>query len=196
MSDEQDRLAKRIAKLSEMLNNASAEAELQVDNERDACVRKLQFLVETAQENRDTETTPESMGTDNYIRGLQHGIDCLEARKHAGVRAIDEMALGSKIGEFLEAQVKRAVEQNNAEWEAKLKKPPSERPDDDSDFHPGWHGTCFIAEANMATGDQLTNDAARMDALADTGYYDNTCGSNDVLRTMAAWLRKMDVRGT
>jgi len=74
-------------------------------------------------------------------------------------------------------------------------RPSSDRPEDEEDFHPGWHGTLLIAEANMATEGQLMNDATKLDALADTGYYDNTEDSGELLRQMAAWLRRMATRG-
>lgn len=172
----------RITELAGMLNGAKDEGKIQAENERDACVRKVQFLLEASEEGS---------GSEDRLKALQHVIDCLNARKDRGVQMIDEMTNGTMLGEFIEAHVERAVEQ----FKARFKAPPDSRPDDGREQNPGWHGLSFIAEANMATGDQLTNDAAELDAQADTGYYDNTCGSDAVLRTMAAWLRQMDARG-
>jgi hypothetical protein len=123
MSDEMtlEQAKKRIAELSEMLNNASDEASVRVADERDACERKILFLIETAEEGRDLETTPESIGTDGYLRGLNFALDVIKARKDPGVRAVDEMANGTMIGEFIEAQVTQAVEREIAREKVKWK---------------------------------------------------------------------------
>jgi len=178
---------KRVAEMAEMLNNMKAEGDLRVEDELDACVRKVQFLLDVAEGKEEGS----ERASGDRIDAIRHVVHCLEARKNPTVKMVDEMAHGTMLGEFVEAHVKRAVEQ----CEAKFKAPPDSRPDDGREQNPGWHGMSFIAEANMATGDGLTNDAAQLDAQADVGYYDDTCGSGDVLRAMAAWLRKMAARG-
>lgn len=125
MGEDKDRitkLEKRIAELAEMLNRAGDEAKLQVDDERDACVRQLQFFVDTAKKNRDQETTPEGIGTDHYIRALEQGITSLEARKDPGVRWVSEMAHGTKLGEFIQEHVEQGIERGIREWQGRLRK--------------------------------------------------------------------------
>lgn len=129
-------LEKRIAELAEMLNRAGDEAKLQVDSERDACVRQLQFFVDTAKENRDEETMPESLGTDHYIRGLEQGITSLEARKDPSVRWVSEMAHGTKLGEFIELHVEQGVQRGIQEWEGRLRKAAEKAVEMLDDNHP------------------------------------------------------------
>jgi len=181
---------KRISEMSEMLNKQHQAAQAQVEDERDACERAVQFLLDVAEENRDEETTPESIGMDHYIRAMKQAVDTIQSRKDIGARTIQEMAHGTMIGEFVQRCVTEALEKDRARREP----PPKDRPKDSEDQHPGWHGSLVIAEGNMASGAQLTKDADHLEDLADTGYYDNTCDSGNVLRAMAAWLRKMAAR--
>lgn len=123
-------LEKRIAEMASMLNKAADEAKLQVDSERDACVRKLQFFLEQAQE--DTE----GVYPEGYIRAMEQGISALEARKMPGVQWVDEMANGSKLGEFIAAHVEQGVEDGIAKWEGRLRKAAEKAVELLDDYHP------------------------------------------------------------
>jgi len=178
---------KRISEMSEMLNNQHQAAQAQVEDERDACERAVQFLLDVADGSEpDTERT----GSDDYIRALEQAVGTIQTRKTIQGKTIQEMAHGTMIGESVQACVDDALEKDRARREM----PSKDRPEDGEDQHPGWHGTLFIAEGNMASGAQLTKDADHLEDLAGTGYYDDTCDSGDVMRVMAAWLRRMAAR--
>lgn len=100
-------LEKRIAEMAGMLNKASDEAKLQVDNERDACVRKLKSFL---------EENPEA--SEDYTRAMKQAIKALEMRKLPAVQWMDEMAHGTKLGEFIEAHVERRVAEELAKRES------------------------------------------------------------------------------
>lgn len=86
---------KRIAELAEMLNNAAKDRAFSVENERDACARAISPLLET--ENLE-------------LRGAyQHAIDVINARKDTAVQWIQEMAVGTVLGEFVQRMVDEAV---------------------------------------------------------------------------------------
>lgn len=128
-------LEKRIAELAEMLNKTGDEARLQVDSERDACVRKLQFLLETAEE---TPEFAQGRKFEGYRQALERGIESLKARADPGVQWIDEMAHGSKLGEFIEKMVderSRPLQGFVQAVEAWLKKPCGEMTSDLADAY-------------------------------------------------------------
>lgn len=128
-------LEKRIAEMASMLNKAADEAHLQVDDERDACVRKLRFLLDAA--NMLTPDTDEERAqAEGYARGMTAALQALEARKMPGVRWVDEMTNGSKLGEFIAAHVEQGVEEEIAKWEGRLRKAAEKAVELLDDTHP------------------------------------------------------------
>jgi len=113
--EEVPKAQKRISELIEMLNKAQEVAKVQVENERDACERSIQFLVNVAD---GTEPETEKTGSDDYISALKQAVIALQSRKDPGVKAVHEMAHGSMIGEYIQACVDEALEREKAQWQA------------------------------------------------------------------------------
>lgn len=105
---------KRISEMSELLNTAQETARVQVENERDACERAVQFLLDVAE---GTEEDSEK-GSNDTLGALKQAMKTIQSRKDSGVRAIQEMAHGSVIGEYVQAHVNQAVEREKAKWAA------------------------------------------------------------------------------
>ncbi len=105
---------KRVSEMSEMLNKAQEAARVQVENERDACERAVQFLLDVAE---GTEEGSEK-GSDDAIGALKQAVLTLKSRKDSGVRAIQKMAHGSMIGEYIQAHINQALEREKAKWAA------------------------------------------------------------------------------
>jgi hypothetical protein len=106
------RQRKRIGELSEILNNAKAECDVRLEDERDAALRAVQFLVDTrkkAIEEDDESLLYEEQGDATYLAGVEHARDVIAARKSPNARMIAEMAHGTMIGEFIEAEVQRRL---------------------------------------------------------------------------------------
>lgn len=113
--EEMTRGRTRISELCEMLNKAQEVAKVQVENERDACEKAVQFLLNVAD---GSEPGTERTGSGERLRALQHAVDVLKSRKDAGVKALHEAAHGSMIGEYVQACVNEGVEREKAKWQA------------------------------------------------------------------------------
>jgi len=99
---------KRITELSQMLNKHVEDTALSVENERDACERALKFLV-------DVYTKSEvPAGDNNYLAGLDHALDVIKSRRALEVKALDEMAHGTIIGEYIQKCVDKALTADRA----------------------------------------------------------------------------------
>lgn len=113
VEEENEALKKRIAELAEMLNNAGREAKLQVENERDACERAIQFFVEN-------ETNPDRKSA------FEQAATSIRNRKDPAVQWVSEMAHGTVLGEFIgkmvEEQYGKKLEAQKAEFHAELDK--------------------------------------------------------------------------
>lgn len=101
LEDELAQAKKRIAELAAMLNNAVKDRAFEVENERDACARALTPLLETDDPSAK--------------RAYQHAIDAINARKDPAVRWIQEMAVGTVLGEFVQRMVDEAVARERQE---------------------------------------------------------------------------------
>lgn len=113
VEEENEALKKRIAELAEMLKNAGREAKLQVENERDACERALQFLVEN-EKNPDRKSA------------FEQAVVSIRNRKDPAVQWVSKMAHGTRLGEFIERMVEekygKKLEAQKAEFHAELDK--------------------------------------------------------------------------
>lgn len=103
----------RIAELAEMLNNSHQAALTQVEDERDACGRAIQFLLDMAQGSQPPDL--------NRIEAFKQALEAIEARKNPQVKMISEMAHGTMIGEYVHACVQRAVDMVHKSYEPVLK---------------------------------------------------------------------------
>lgn len=113
VEEENEALKKRIAELAEMLNNARKVTQLELDSERDACVRTLRFLAEN-EPNADKKSA------------FEQAAESVKNRQDPAVRWVSEMAHGTMLEEFIGKMVEEkygeALAQQKAAFHAELDK--------------------------------------------------------------------------
>lgn len=101
----------RIEELVTMLNNEAVDRKFVIENERDACERLLQAMLDDA----------EKMVEAGFVDALQRAIEAVKARQDPSVKWVQEMANGTVLGAFVEKMVEQAVEQAKERWDAEHK---------------------------------------------------------------------------
>lgn len=113
VEEENEALKKRIAELAKMLNNARKVTQLELDSERDACVRTLRFLAEN-EPNADKKSA------------FEQAAESVKNRRDPAVRWVSEMAEGTMLEEFIQRMVEEkygeALAQQKAAFHAELDK--------------------------------------------------------------------------
>lgn len=113
IEEENEALKKRIAELAEMLNNARKVTQLELDSERDACVRTIRFLAEN-ETNADRKSA------------FKQAAESVKNRRDPAVRWVSEMAHGTMLEEFIGKMVEEKygekLKAQKAEFHAEMDK--------------------------------------------------------------------------
>lgn len=113
VEEENEALKKRIAEMAGMLNNARKVTQLELDSERDACVRTIRFLAEN-ETNADRKSA------------FEQAAESVKNRRDPAVRWVSEMAHGTMLEEFIGKMVEEkygeALAQQKAAFHAELDK--------------------------------------------------------------------------
>lgn len=113
VEEENEALKKRVAELAEMLNNTRKVTQLELDSERDACVRTIRFLAEN-ETNADRKSA------------FEQAAESVKNRRDPAVRWVSEMAHGTMLEEFIGKMVEEkygeALAQQKAAFHAELDK--------------------------------------------------------------------------
>ena len=98
-------LEKRISEMAEMLNHHHKDAGFRVENERDACARAIQSLLDEVREDYPEEK--------RAIAELEQAVRTIEARRDPTIQFLQEMVNGTVLGEFVQRAVEDALKEKD-----------------------------------------------------------------------------------